>query len=115
MTTSQAEKCVTCYGQGEVSGIGGLQACTDCGGVGELPSGMVLAERRLRELETSYGRQGGQVESDVRWLVDEMRRSRHALVQILAAAQDADSDDPLAPQVRFLANGVLGMYPTEKA
>lgn len=115
MNKSEAQKCVTCYGQGEVSGIGGLQACTDCGGVGELPSGMVLAERRMRELETSYSKQGGQVESDVRWLVDEVRRSRHSLLQILAAGQDADPEDELAAQVRFLANQVLGMYPTQKA
>ena len=41
------------------------------------------------------------------------RRSRHALVQILAAAQDAEPEDALAARVHFLANGVLGMYPVE--
>jgi hypothetical protein len=49
------------------------------------------------------------------WLVDQVRRSRHALVQIMAAGQDADPEDALASQVHHLANGVLGVYPAEHA
>ena len=113
MLKSPVEKCGSCLGQGEVSGIAGLENCPDCGGLGQLPSALTLTERRLRELESAYARQGGQVEHDICWLVDQVRRSRHALVQILAAGHDAEPQDALASQVHFLANGVLGVYPVE--
>ena len=113
MPKTPVEKCATCQGQGEVSGITGPVDCPDCGGLGQLPSALTLTERRLRELEGAYARQGGQVELDIRWLVDQVRRSRHVLVQILAAGQDAEPQDALASRVHFLANGVLGMYPVD--
>ncbi len=113
MNQDRPDKCASCYGEGVISGIAGPQPCPDCGGVGALPSSNTLAERRLRDLETEYARHGGQTESDMRWLVDEVRRSRHALVQILAAAQDADPEDGLASRVRFLANGAIGLYPVD--
>jgi hypothetical protein len=75
-------------------------------GIGHVPSSIALTERRPRELEGTYGRHGGQAEVGVRWLVDQVRRSRHALVQILAAAQDvqdAEPGDALASRVRFPA------------
>ena len=115
MKEDRAEKCVSCYGEGVISGITGPEPCPDCGGVGALPSSNTLAERRLRDLESEYARHGGQIESDMRWLVDEVRRSRHALIQILAAAQDADSEDVLAARVRFLANGAIGLYPVDSS
>jgi hypothetical protein len=114
MLKGSVEKCGSCQGEGEVSGITGPESCPDCGGIGQLPSAITLAERRLRELESTYARQGGEVELDVRWLVGQVRRSRHALVQIMAAGQDADPEDPLASQVQHLANGVLGVYPAER-
>lgn len=109
------EDCATCYGTGEVSGIQGPERCSDCGGVGKMPTGMTLAERRLRDLERAYAGRGGELEVDVRWLVGEVRRAHHALLQILAAAQDAGDEDATAAQVRFLANEVLRVYPTESA
>lgn len=102
MVKSPIEKCASCQGEREVSGLTGPQDCPDCGGLGQ-----------LRELEGAYARQGGQVELDMRWLVDQVRRSRHALVQILAAGQDAEPQDALASRVHFLANDVLGVYPAE--
>lgn len=113
MQEDQPGKCASCYGEGVISGITGPQACPDCGGVGALPSSNTLTERRLRDIETEYARRGGQTETDVRWLVDEVRRSKHALLQILAAAQDAAAEDAFASQVRFLANGALDLYPVD--
>ena len=107
------EGCSTCYGTGEVSGVHGPERCADCGGLGTMPTGMTLTERRLRDLERAYERRGGEVEADVRWLVGEVRRAHHALVQILAAAHEASDDDASATQVRCLANDVLRVYPKE--
>ena len=61
-----------------------------------------------------YTAEGGRVSADVQWLVDEVRRSRHALVQILAAGADADSAGDghraLSKKMCFLANDVLDLY-----
>ncbi len=113
MNTDAIQACGTCYGQGVASSD--LAPCADCGGVGRLPGALVLTERRLRELEQSYGARGGETESDVRWLVGEVRRAQHALVQILAASQDADDDDAIATKIKFLANDVLHVYPKRPA
>ena len=80
-----------------------------------LPSSMVLVERRLRDLESRYAAAGSQAALDVRWLVDEVRRSRHALVQILAASADtgSDPDRALSQKVMFLANDVLDYFQVE--
>jgi hypothetical protein len=43
-----------------------------------------------------------------------VRRSRDALLQIFARCQDAPDDDSLAADVRYVANGSLGLYPIEK-
>jgi hypothetical protein len=72
----------------------------------------VLTEWRLRELERAYGERG-QASQDVGWLISEVRKAHHVLVQILAAGQDADESDATARRIRFLANAVLQVYPTE--
>ena len=114
MSSLDQEKCGTCYGEGVVySGVGGPGDCPDCHGLGRLPSGTVLTERRLRDLESQYARQGGAAEQDVRWLVGEVRRAHHVLMQVFSAAQDADEKDPTAAKLRFLSNEVLGYYPVE--
>jgi hypothetical protein len=74
-----------------------------------LPSPLVLTEWRLRELERAYGERG-QAGQDVSWLIAEVRRAHHVLVQILAASQDADENDAIASKIRFLANEVLRVY-----
>lgn len=112
MSTSQ-QKCATCYGEGEVTSEFGPRPCSDCGGLGQLPSSTVLAERRLRELERIYSK--GEVGDDVRWLVAEVRRSQHVLMQIMAAAQDAPEQDAISKKIRFLANEVLGVYAATEA
>ncbi|HEX7479927.1 MAG TPA: hypothetical protein VF331_19145 [Polyangiales bacterium] len=88
--------------------------CTDCAGAGVLPSPVVLTERRLRELERIYAAVGGETQQDVLWLVGEVRRTHHALVQILAASHDgSEADDPIARKIKYLANDVLGVYPAK--
>jgi hypothetical protein len=110
MESARAE-CLTCYGQGVTSSERGPAACPDCGGLGQLPSPLVLTEWRLRALERSYEKQGGQAGQDITWLVSEVRRAHHALVQILAASQDADDTNATATKIKFLANDVLRVYP----
>ena len=101
------QTCTTCYGEG-TSGSD-LSPCPDCLGIGRLPSGLVLTERRLRELEQNYQRQGGEVGHDVQWLVSQVRRAHHALLQVLAMGEDVENDDA-ATKIKFLANDVLGVY-----
>ena len=108
-----AQRCETCYGEGSVVGESGPMPCGDCHGMGTLPSATTLSERRLREIEERFGTAGGEVWRDVRWLVTEVRRSHHALLQILAASQDAAPDDAVPAKIRFLANDVLGVYPPQ--
>ncbi|HEX2677993.1 MAG TPA: hypothetical protein VHM19_15170 [Polyangiales bacterium] len=113
MTDTAKQTCATCYGEGTASD---LSPCPDCAGMGTLPSGLVLTEWRLRELERLYSQRGGEAGQDVGWLVREVRRAHHVLLQILAASQDADEGDAIAAKIKFLANDVLGMYPvTPKA
>jgi hypothetical protein len=109
MTESSNLKCWTCYGEGVTSGEHGPRNCPDCGGLGQLPSPLVLTEWRLRELERSYGERG-ETGQDMTWLISEVRKSHHVLVQILAASQDADESDAIS-RIRFLANEVLRVYP----
>jgi hypothetical protein len=106
---ADAMKCWTCYGEGVTTSEHGPRNCPDCGGLGMLPSPLVLTEWRLRELERAYG-EHGQTGQDVSWLIAEVRRAHHVLVQILAASQDADDDDAIASKIRFLANEVLRVY-----
>jgi hypothetical protein len=108
MTT---QRCETCYGEGAVITESGPSTCSDCHGIGTLPSAPTLAERRLREIEERFASQGGEQWRDVRWLVAEVRRGHHALLQILAASQDAVDGDGVPAKIRFLANDVLGVYP----
>ena len=113
MTESAAQKCATCYGEGTASSD--LSACPDCAGLGTLPSGLVLTEWRLRELDRVYAERGGEAGQDVAWLISEVRRAHHSLLQILAVSQDANETDVMtaaeARKIKFLANDVLGMYP----
>jgi len=108
--TGKSEHCATCYGEGVVGSLHGPATCSDCHGIGTLPTATVLTERRLRELELTHGERGDQLGKDVQWLTTEVRRAHHALIQILAASQDADDDDALAAQIRGLSNSILGFY-----
>jgi hypothetical protein len=113
MSESASDKCWTCYGEGVTSSEQGPEDCPDCGGLGRLPSALVRTEWRLRELERVYGPKGGETAQDMSWLIAEVRRSHQALMQILAASQDADDSDASAVKIKFIANDVLGMYPAK--
>jgi len=118
-SSSAPNRCQTCFGTGEASGVSGVVACPDCFGLGTLPSPTVLVERRLRDLESQYAGTGTQASLDVRWLVDEVRRSRHALLQILAAGADgeagSDADRAMSAKMLLLANDVLDYFQVEQA
>ena len=115
MGDTQSEKCSTCYGEGSTPSEHGPLTCADCGGTGMLPSGLVRTEWRLRELERIYAPRGGDVEQEILWLATEVRRAHHVLLQILAASDDTDEQTPTLTRIKFLANEVLGVYPTTKA
>ncbi len=110
MSTVAAETCATCYGQGEIVTDQGPLVCRDCMGHGKLAGRLELFEWRLRELERGHLGSAHGCEDDIRWLAAEVRRSRDALLQILARCQDAADSDALAAEVRHLANGCLGLY-----
>jgi hypothetical protein len=103
--------CATCYGTGEIVTEQGSLVCPDCLGRGLPPARGGALEWRLRDLEQSHQGASHGCEADLRWLIVELRRSREALVRILTRCQDAD--EPLARELQFLANEVLGLY--EKA
>jgi hypothetical protein len=114
MSVSPPDTCATCYGQGEVVTDQGTFLCRDCMGHGKLAGRLELFEWRLRELERATQTSGHESAVDIRWLIAEVRRNRDALLQILARCQDAADDDVLAADVRYLANGSLGLYPVTK-
>jgi len=107
--------CLTCYGQGEISSDYGATACPDCGGAGTLPPQNVLADWRLSAIEKHYDGDQSQAAQDVAWLALELRRVRHAMMQILALAQDTAQDSPASHRIQFLANDALGVYRPESA
>lgn len=110
MGESRSEVCGTCHGEGVTGSEQGPLPCLDCAGTGQLPSGLVRTEWRLRELERIHAATPGEAGQDVRWLIHEVRRAHHALLQILAVSADAEAQ-PLLTRIKFLANGVLDVYP----
>ncbi|HEX3138776.1 MAG TPA: hypothetical protein VHQ87_01905 [Rhizobacter sp.] len=107
--SDELQRCASCYGTGEIGTENGPRICPDCAGLGRLPSGVVLTERRLRELERIHS-DAGELHNDIHWLVAEVRRARHSLLQILAASQDLPEEDAIGVKIRFLSNEVLGFY-----
>lgn len=112
--STTSDLCNTCHGEGVTGSEQGPLTCLDCAGIGRLPSGLVRTEWRLRELERVHAADSGETGQEFRWLVSEVRRSHQALLQILAASEDLDGDDPTLSRIKFLANDVLGLYPTLK-
>lgn len=105
---TNADVCLTCYGAGETVTERGPEACPDCRD-GAL-SQTTRVEWRLREIEGVYRGSGRETESEVLWLVHELRQSRAALLQILALCQDADEGDATVQETKFIANEALGLY-----
>jgi hypothetical protein len=112
--SNPVDSCLTCYGAGETITEQGPQVCPDCFGEGSYRSGGTKFEWRLREIERAYRHSGRETEADVLWLVHELRRSREALVRILARCQDADDTDSVARAVKYQANDALGLYDPTK-
>lgn len=108
--TKPVEACLTCYGAGETVTENGPQVCPDCFGEGNALSRSTKLEWRLREIERAYRHSGRETESDVLWLVHELRSSREALLRILARCQDAEDSNVVARDVKYQANEALGLY-----
>jgi hypothetical protein len=104
------DACLTCYGVGETVTETGAQTCPDCFGEGNVLSRGTKLEWRLREIERAYRDSGRETESDVLWLVHELRRSRDVLLRILARCQDAEETNAVARDVKYEANEALGLY-----
>jgi len=102
---------MSCYGTGEVVTEQGAVSCPDCFGDGKPLGRGAKVEWRLRELD----KQLGQENSDVQWLIHELRRCREALLQVLTLCQDADEGDALAREIKFRANEALGLWDEETA
>ena len=115
MTSAKPGDCLTCYGAGETYSENGPTVCPDCFGGGKPPSRGAALEWRLRQLEKTYRGSGRETESDVVWLIHELRQNREALLAIFARCQDADESDALAKEIRFRANDALGLYEPGKA
>ncbi|HWP06488.1 MAG TPA: hypothetical protein VNN72_12130 [Polyangiaceae bacterium] len=107
--TTEHEQCKSCHGTGEIGSDGGPARCPDCGGAGYLPSAHVLVEWRARDIERAHAGAGGGTGGDVRWLLAELRRSRDALMEISALAQELD-EGPISARIRFAANTALRLY-----
>ncbi len=105
--------CLSCLGSGVISSERGPSRCPDCDGTGKIGSVFRRNEQRLRKIEEAVLRATGEAALDSKWLVDELRRSRDALLKVLTAAQDGDASDALLAQIRFEANEVLGVYEKE--
>ena len=104
------EKCATCLGEGEIGTENGPVSCPDCFGEGRQ---LALAERvewRMRDIERTHRDDSHGCSRDMNWLVFELRRSREALQRILARCQDEDESQPLAAEVKFVANEILELY-----
>jgi hypothetical protein len=102
--------CLTCYGTGEVVTEMGAQSCPDCYGNGKPLGRGTTMEWRLRDVERVHRGSGRESEADVLWLVHELRRSRDALMRIVARCEDTGGSDELALELKHLANDVLGLY-----
>jgi hypothetical protein len=113
-TAATSDLCMTCQGEGVTASESGPLTCADCAGLGKLPGGLVRTEWRLRELERIYRDLGGEQGQDMHWLVNELRRSHQALLQILAVSQDLQLQTPSEAsglsRIKFLANDVIGVY-----
>lgn len=102
--------CMSCHGTGEAPTDYGVVDCPDCGGSGVLPTENVLVQWRSADIERALGAGRTPEAADVRWLLEELRRARKALTEVIALAHDANDPDAIAQKIRFAANRALGMY-----
>jgi hypothetical protein len=104
-------RCLTCLGAGEIASDLGPEVCPDCQGDSRAPGRRELVEWRLRDIERVHAGPDHPCESDVRWLVFEVRRGREALLRILSRCQD-EPQHPLAQELMYAINQALGLYET---
>jgi hypothetical protein len=112
-TQTSGAPCMTCLGAGEIGTDHGPQRCPSCFGEGRHLGSMERVEWRLRDLERGHQGDAHGCAPDVRWLVYELRRSREALLRILARCDDETGG--LAADIKFSANEVLELYEPRKA
>lgn len=107
---TEANRCDSCMGTGEMPSDYGMADCADCGGSGTLPPEGVRIEWRVADILRAA--QGGQPidPEHARWLAAELRKARVALTEIIALAHDAPGSDSIALGIRFVANRALGLY-----
>jgi hypothetical protein len=110
MLVPMSTVCMTCHGSGEVGTDSGPEPCPDCFGGGTALSPSARLEWRLSRIESGLSRLDREVEADTRWLIQEVRRSRAALLQILSRCQDAASEDANALAIKYAANEALEIY-----
>jgi hypothetical protein len=106
---SDQSQCLTCHGSGEVVNEFGPEACPDCAGAPGDVGAWQQTERRIRDIEQRYAG-APEFATDLKWLLFELRRSRHALLQILTRCQDAGSGDELAKEIKFYVQEATEMY-----
>ena len=105
-----AAQCTTCHGTGDIGTDNGPAVCHDCFGEGRQLDSLERTEWRLRDIERAHQGTTLVADSEIRWLVFELRRTREALLHILSRSQDENAPDGLGAEVQFLANRALGLY-----
>jgi hypothetical protein len=110
MGVPEQAKCTTCYGEGDIVNELGSQRCPDCRGTGKQLGRAERSEHRLRDIEVALLGGTPPSEADVRWLIFEVREAKKALLGILSITQDADEQDRVALDVKYMANEALGVY-----
>ena len=107
--------CTSCYGQGELVTEQGPVACPDCYGEPNLKGRAELLEWRLRDIERNYAGTGHDAQSDLSWLVFQVRRHREALTRIITRCQEGDAPEALVAELQHIANAALELYALEEA
>jgi hypothetical protein len=114
MSEAAVNRCVSCLGAGELGTENGPVTCPDCFGEGLQVESPERIEWRLRDIERVHQGSSHGCEADIHWLVQQLRRNREALIQILSRCQDEPSNAwSLGAHVQFVANRALGLYETK--
>jgi hypothetical protein len=115
MPTREPLRCESCMGSGEMPSDYGVTDCPDCGGAGTLPPEGVRTEWRARDILRAAQAGAAIAPEHARWLLEEFKKARVALTEIIALAHDAPADDTIALKIRFAANRALGLYEFKRA
>jgi hypothetical protein len=114
MREGAIDQCVSCLGAGELGTENGPVTCPDCFGEGFQVASLERIEWRMRDIERVHKGEGHGCEADIHWLIQQLRRNREALIQILSRCQDEPTTTRnLTAHVQFVANQALGLYETK--